>query len=86
MKFADFICRDAVNAELEAKDKEGVIREMTEALLDAGQIAEPDYESVLQAIRKRIAEQGGQTSVFVEQHVFRRRHRSFESRGGGSEI
>ncbi len=53
MKFADFICANAVKAQLQASDKEGVIREMTRALLDAGQIAEPDYESVVKAILKR---------------------------------
>ena len=36
MKFADFVSREAVRADLTADDKESVIREMTQALLDAG--------------------------------------------------
>ena len=53
MKFADFICANTVKAKLKARDKEGFIREMTEALWDAGQIAEPDDEFVVKAILKR---------------------------------
>ena len=32
MKFADFVSREAIRAELTADDKEGVIREMVQAL------------------------------------------------------
>jgi len=53
MKFVEFVCTDAISAELMAVDKQGVIREMVQALLDAGQIAEDDYESVVNAILKR---------------------------------
>ena len=53
MKFADFICASAVRAELQARDKEDVIREMTQALLDAGNIADRDYESLVTALLKR---------------------------------
>ncbi len=53
MKFADFICASAVRAELQARDKEEVIREMTQALLDAGNIADRDYESLVTALLKR---------------------------------
>ena len=35
MKFADFVSREAIRADLTADDKEGVIREMVQALLDA---------------------------------------------------
>ena len=38
MKFADFICREAIRADLEAADKEGAIREMVQALVDAKRV------------------------------------------------
>lgn len=39
MKFADFVSREAIRADLTADDKEGVIREMVQALLDAQRIS-----------------------------------------------
>jgi nitrogen PTS system EIIA component len=36
MKFADFICYEAIRARLNADNKEAVIREMTQALLELG--------------------------------------------------
>ena len=39
MKFADFVCRDAIRAQLDATDKESTIREMVQALLEAGEQA-----------------------------------------------
>ncbi|MCL6502488.1 MAG: PTS sugar transporter subunit IIA [Pirellulales bacterium] len=53
MKFADFISREAVRVELTADDKEGVIREMVQALVDAGKIHPEDFESIVQAVLKR---------------------------------
>lgn len=61
MKFADFISRQAVRAELKADDKEGVIREMVQALLDAGRIGNDQYESIVKAIMKR--EELGSTGI-----------------------
>ena len=61
MKFAEFVCTEAIRAELLAVDKEGVIREMALALLDAGQIAEDDYKSIVNAILKR--EELGSTGI-----------------------
>ncbi len=61
MKFADFVSVDAINANLEADDKEGVIREITSALLKAGNIAESEYESIVSAILKR--EELGSTGI-----------------------
>jgi mannitol/fructose-specific phosphotransferase system IIA component (Ntr-type) len=55
VKLTDFICANAVKAELTARDKEGVIREMTWSLSDAGQIVQADYESVVKAVLKREA-------------------------------
>ena len=67
MKFADFICASAVRAELQARDKEEVIREMTQALLDAGNIADRDYESLVTALLKR--EELGTTATSAVVHV-----------------
>ena len=53
MKFADFMCTEAIRADLKAEDKEGVIREMTHALLDAGQILEDDYKSIVKTLLRR---------------------------------
>lgn len=53
MKFADFISREAVRAELTADDKEGVIREMAQALVDAGKIRAEDFESIVRAVMRR---------------------------------
>ena len=38
MKFADFLCPEAILSDLQATDRTGVIREMTQALLDAGRL------------------------------------------------
>lgn len=61
MKFSDFISREAVRANLRADDKEGVIREMTQALQDAGRIANNELESIVKAILKR--EELGSTGI-----------------------
>ena len=61
MKFADFIVPDAVKSELTADEKEGVIREMVQALLDAGGIQKDEFESIVKAILKR--EELGSTGI-----------------------
>lgn len=61
MKFADFVCRDAIRADLAADDKPGVIREMVKALLDAGRIEKDESESIGRAILKR--EELGSTGI-----------------------
>ncbi|MBN2022542.1 MAG: PTS sugar transporter subunit IIA [Pirellulales bacterium] len=61
MKFADFVCGKAIRANLEAQDKEGVIREMVQALLDAGKIDADEQESIVKAILKR--EELGSTGI-----------------------
>ena len=53
MKFKDFICNEALIADLKATTKEDAIREMVQALLNAGQIAEADYEGVVQFVLNR---------------------------------
>lgn len=61
MKFADFVSREAIRADLAADDKEGVIREMVQALVDASQIDVDEQESIVKAILKR--EELGSTGI-----------------------
>jgi PTS system fructose-specific IIA component/PTS system nitrogen regulatory IIA component len=61
MKFADFVSREAVRADLTADDKESVIREMVQALLAAGKIAPSEFEGIIKAILKR--EELGSTGI-----------------------
>ncbi|MGA2031358.1 MAG: PTS sugar transporter subunit IIA [Thermoguttaceae bacterium] len=61
MKFADFISRKAIRADLTATDKEGAIREMVQALADAGSVDHKEFESVVKAILKR--EELGSTGI-----------------------
>jgi len=53
MKFSDFVAVDAIRSQVRARSKEGVIREMAQALVDAGSIAAADLESIVKAIMKR---------------------------------
>ena len=61
MKFADFVSPEALRAQLTATDKEGAIREMAQALLDAGKIQADELESIVKAILKR--EELGSTGI-----------------------
>ena len=61
MKFADFISPEAIKAEIAADDKEGVIREMVQALVDVGGIQTEQYESIVRAILNR--EELGSTGI-----------------------
>jgi mannitol/fructose-specific phosphotransferase system IIA component (Ntr-type) len=61
MKFADFICIEAINVDLKANDREGVIRELAQGLLDAGQLGGDQLDGIVKAILKR--EQLGSTGI-----------------------
>jgi PTS system fructose-specific IIA component/PTS system nitrogen regulatory IIA component len=61
MKFADFVSPEAIRANVAADDKEGVIREMVQALLDAGKIEGSEKESIVRAILSR--EELGSTGI-----------------------
>src|SRR5215204_3618740 len=61
MKFSDFICRDAIRTNLDAREKKDVIRAMATSLLEAKKINEKDYESIVEAILKR--EELGSTGI-----------------------
>src|ERR1700676_4515511 len=61
MKFADFISKEAIRADLTAEDKPGVIRELTEALREAGGIPPGEGDSIVKAVMKR--EELGSTGI-----------------------
>ena len=53
MKFSDFVTLDAIRSHVDATTKEGVIREMVRALIDAGRISVDEMEGIVKAILKR---------------------------------
>jgi mannitol/fructose-specific phosphotransferase system IIA component (Ntr-type) len=53
MKFADFICFEAIIPELKAKDRNGVIRELVSVLHRAGKLGEGNCEEIIKAVIKR---------------------------------
>lgn len=61
MKFSDFVSVQAIRADLESDDKEGVIREVMAALREAEAIPEAECESIVKAILKR--EELGSTGI-----------------------
>jgi len=61
MKFADFVSNEAIRAKLEAEEKEGVIREMTQSLVAAGKITQGELDGIVRAIMKR--EELGSTGI-----------------------
>lgn len=61
MKFADFICREAIVPRLGSMDKEGAIREMVQSLLKAGKLEQDQFDSIVKAIMKR--EELGSTGI-----------------------
>ena len=61
MKFADFVSRKAIRAELAATTKEEAIREMVQAMLEASDVEADQSESIVKAILKR--EELGSTGI-----------------------
>ena len=61
MKFADFITKKAIRAELKAQTKEGVIEELVQALLDSGDVDADQREDIIASIMKR--EELGSTGI-----------------------
>lgn len=61
MKFVDFVSSIAIRPNLAAIGKEDVIREMTVALVEAGDIQASELESTIKAIAKR--EELGSTGI-----------------------
>ena len=65
MKITDFLREKAINVELTAKDKEGVIREMVHLLVAAGEIKPADEERIVPVLLAR--ESGGLAGVYAVQ-------------------
>jgi len=61
MKFVDFVSKDAIRTSIDEDNKEQVIRAMASALLEAGKIAEGEFEGIVEAILKR--EELGSTGI-----------------------
>jgi PTS system fructose-specific IIA component/PTS system nitrogen regulatory IIA component len=61
MKFADFICKEAISAQLTTDDKESVIGELVGALVAAGKVSGDDRDSIIGAVMKR--EELGSTGI-----------------------
>ena len=61
MKFSDFVCRDAMRADVKALDKEAAIREIVQSLVDAKRVQAAEFESIVKAILKR--EELGSTGI-----------------------
>src|SRR5574339_1203766 len=61
MKFADFVSAEAIRSDLQANTKEGVVREMASALLEAGKVTAGELDSIVKAIMKR--EELGSTGI-----------------------
>src|SRR6478609_11907700 len=76
MKFADFVSRESIRANLAADDKESVIREMVQSLMDAQRVNEKDFESIVEAILKR--EELGSTGIGRGVAVPHTKHPSIE--------
>ena len=61
MKFADFICGEAITVQLTADDKSGVIGEVVDALVGAGRVAQDERDNIVEAVMKR--EELGSTGI-----------------------
>ena len=55
MKIMDFLRERAINVDVQAKDKEGVIRELVQLLVKAGEIKAADEEKVVPVLLAREA-------------------------------
>jgi len=53
MKFADFVCFDAIILELQAKDRDGVIAELVAALDKAGRLPHEKCQDIVRAVIER---------------------------------
>ncbi|HUT29600.1 MAG TPA: PTS sugar transporter subunit IIA [Sedimentisphaerales bacterium] len=53
MKFADFVCFDAIVQEFNARDRDAAIAELVSALEKAGRLAKADCREITKAVIKR---------------------------------
>ncbi len=61
MKFADFVNNEAIQSDLQATDKEAVIRELVASLVKSGKLSSSEEENIVQAVLKR--EELGSTGI-----------------------
>jgi len=61
MKFTDYILIDTITPKIKATDKQGVIHEMVQSLVDAGGIKQEDCEVIVKTVIKR--EELGTTGI-----------------------
>ena len=61
MKFSDFVKTKSIKAEIQATDKEAVIRELIAGLVEAGELKSGEQENIVQAVLKR--EELGSTGI-----------------------
>lgn len=61
MKFSDFICVKAIRPELASIDKDSVITELVESLVESGEIKTADKDDIIAAVMKR--EELGSTGI-----------------------
>jgi len=55
MKIMDFLCRDAVSADLQATNKKGLIEEMVDLLVSAGAIEKKQRQKIIEVLMAREA-------------------------------
>jgi mannitol/fructose-specific phosphotransferase system IIA component (Ntr-type) len=61
MKFADFVCFEAIIPELKTGDRDGVIAELVSALYKVGRLRKGECEEIVKAVVKR--EKEGSTGI-----------------------
>src|SRR5688572_33501300 len=76
MKFSTFVCERAMRADLEAVDKESVIRELVGSLVEAEALKAGEVENIVKAIMKR--EELGSTGIGRGVAVPHTKHSSVE--------
>ncbi|MCU0711330.1 MAG: PTS sugar transporter subunit IIA [Pirellula sp.] len=76
MKFSAFISPKAIRSSLTANSKEGVIAELVDALVEAGEIKDSDKADIIKAIMKR--EELGSTGIGRGVAVPHTKHASVE--------
>ena len=76
MKFADSITINAIQADVQAIDKEGVIKELVDSLVKAEAVKEDEKDSIIKAVMKR--EELGSTGIGKGVAVPHTKHPSVE--------
>lgn len=80
MKLSDFIVKEAIIPELKAHDRDGVIRELVDALAAAKAIDKKDVEAIVKAIIDR--ERNGSTGFGKGVAVPHAKHKAVKKRAG----